>query len=661
MGEQTGGAVAGRYHLVEVLGEGGMGKAWRAWDERMAREVVLKQLKMPLGLAPEDRDKRVARMEREGRAAGKLKHPHIVTVYDQFHDDDGLPWLVMESVRGDSLERLLKKRGPLPETEVARIGARIADALAAAHEAGIVHRDVKPANVLLEGERVVITDFGIAAVTGEGTLTSHGSLLGTPAYMSPEQINGLKVTASSDLWSLGATLYTALEGRPPFEAESYAALLLAVSRDEPAPTTRADTLAPVLEQLMSRDPTRRPTAARAAVLLADPTAATTLQQPAPTLSPPTLSSPTLPVPPPEPDPAPVPAPAPAPRRAGAFTRRGFLVLLGVAGGGAAAVAVSRLTGGGDTDPEPPAFPRWEGTPVPYGGPLTGHTGYVWTLAFSPDSAFLATGGKDKTVRLWDVAAGTPHGAPLTGHGGHVSSVAFSPDGKVLATGSWDESVRLWDVATGTPLGAPLTGHGDRVSSVAFSHDGKVLATGGWDKKVRLWDVAARRSLGEPLTGHTRWVQSVAFGGGTVLATGGADGKLRLWDTATRAPLDDPLDGHDGGVWSVDFHPDGVTLATGGADGKVRLWDTAARVPLGKPLDGHTNEVYSVAFSPDGGTLASGSWDKTVRLWSAPSGTPVGSPLTGHTHWVEAVAFSPDGRLLASCGDDKTARLWRQKR
>jgi serine/threonine protein kinase len=265
--------IAGRYELITMLGQGGMGAAWEAQDRVLDRDVVLKQLKLPMSLPDEARLALVTRMEREARAAGRLKHPAIVTIYDQITDEDGLPWIVMELVRGRSLEETVKTDGRLSVDRVAWIGAQIAGALATAHAVGIVHRDVKPANVLLEGERVVLTDFGIAAWEGDVTLTPSGVMIGTPAYMAPEQVNGEGAGPASDMWSLGATLYTAVEGRPAFTAPNTAALLLTIILGQYPPASHAGPLQPILARLMHLSREERLTACEAAIALADPTAA----------------------------------------------------------------------------------------------------------------------------------------------------------------------------------------------------------------------------------------------------------------------------------------------------------------------------------------------------------------------------------------------------
>ncbi|WP_433473682.1 protein kinase domain-containing protein [Spirillospora sp. CA-142024] len=285
--DADGQVLAGRYRLTELLGRGGMGMVWRAHDEQLGRDVAVKELRLPEQLDDAGRQTWMARLHREARAAARLRHPGIVTVHDRVIDEDGRPWIVMELVRGRSLGDLLAAEGPLPPGRVAQIGLQMLEALHAAHRAGITHRDIKPANVLLEEDRVVLTDFGIAAVEGDATLTATGAVLGTPAFMSPEQVRGEETTAASDLWSLGATLYTAVEGRPPFEGASAGAVFVAIATQDPAPPVHAGFLEPVLRALLLRDPAQRPTADHLHVQLTSlaqsrpPAPSTALQRPVP--------------------------------------------------------------------------------------------------------------------------------------------------------------------------------------------------------------------------------------------------------------------------------------------------------------------------------------------------------------------------------------------
>ena len=289
--------VGGRYALTDVLGRGGMGTVWLATDQVLERQVALKEVTFSVDLSDEDRRILRERTLREARAAARLVHPHVTAVYDVV-EDGGKPWLVMEHVSARSLQEILEMQGPLAHDAVARIGLDVLAALEAAHEAGIVHRDVKPANVLVDragGAR--LTDFGIAHATGDSSLTTGGALIGSPSYMAPERANGETPGPAVDLWSLGATLYAAVEGRPPFDRGEAMATLMAVVSEDPAPMLRAGPLEPVLLGLLTKDPVRRMTPAEAWRLLE----AARTPGPAPSA-------------PPQPAPEPVPAGASGGRR-----------------------------------------------------------------------------------------------------------------------------------------------------------------------------------------------------------------------------------------------------------------------------------------------------------------------------------------------------------
>ncbi|WP_329016526.1 serine/threonine-protein kinase [Streptomyces sp. NBC_00690] len=259
--------IAGRYRLLGPLGEGGMGVVWRARDEVLAREVAVKEVRSPVGLSSADERRLYQRLEREAWAAGRISHRGVVTVYDVV-TDGGRPWIVMELVRGLALSDVLESDGPLTPQRAAQIGADVLTALGAAHEAGVLHRDVKPGNVLIANDgRVVLTDFGIAEVAGTSALTMTGELIGSPEYLAPERAQGHAPGPASDLWSLGVLLYTAVQGVSPFRREQALSTLRAVVDEEPSIPHLAGELAPVIEGLLRKNPDERLTAAAAHRLL----------------------------------------------------------------------------------------------------------------------------------------------------------------------------------------------------------------------------------------------------------------------------------------------------------------------------------------------------------------------------------------------------------
>ncbi|MEW1721157.1 serine/threonine-protein kinase [Streptomyces sp. NPDC093109] len=250
--------LAGRYRLGESIGSGGMGRVWRAHDEVLHRVVAIKELTAGRYASEADRAVLHQRTQNEARAAARITHPAVVTVHDVL-EHDGRPWIVMQYVDGPSLADVARDSGPVDYREAARIGLAVLGALRAAHTAGVLHRDVKPGNVLLARDgSVLLTDFGIAAIEGDATITRTGEIVGSIDYLAPERIRGADPGPASDLWSLGATLHTALCGSSPFRRESALATMQAVVTDEPEKPWSAGPLAPVIAALLRKDPDARP-------------------------------------------------------------------------------------------------------------------------------------------------------------------------------------------------------------------------------------------------------------------------------------------------------------------------------------------------------------------------------------------------------------------
>ncbi|MET7304919.1 protein kinase [Embleya sp. NPDC005575] len=248
--------VDGRYRLGEPLGRGGMGTVWLAFDELLRRDVAVKEVRIPDDLDEMETQGRCERALREARAAARITHPNVVTIFD-VAEDDGRPWIVMELVRAPSLTDVLDE-GRMAPHEAAEVGLAVLAALRAARAADVLHRDVKPSNILMApGGRIVLTDFGIATVAGSVTLTATGMLVGSPEYLAPERVLGRRPGPASDLWSLGVTLYQAVEGFSPFRRTGAMDTLSAVLTDEPAPPHRSDALWPAIEGLLRKDPLER--------------------------------------------------------------------------------------------------------------------------------------------------------------------------------------------------------------------------------------------------------------------------------------------------------------------------------------------------------------------------------------------------------------------
>ncbi|WP_084773732.1 serine/threonine-protein kinase [Nonomuraea candida] len=259
--------VAGRYQLLRELGRGGMGVVWEGRDTLLHRQVAIKEVLLPDGLSPGDRERQLLRTAREARTAAKLNHPNVVAVYDVV-EEGGRPWIVMELVSHPSVEQVVLTSGALPVREAADLGKQVLSALRAAHQVGILHRDVKPSNILLGDDgRAVLMDFGIATVEGDASLTRTGMVTGSPSFLAPERVRAENAGPESDLWSLGATLYACMVGRSPFERGDPMATLNALLNEEPDYRRIPPAMHPILKGLLRKEPQDRVDAEEADRLL----------------------------------------------------------------------------------------------------------------------------------------------------------------------------------------------------------------------------------------------------------------------------------------------------------------------------------------------------------------------------------------------------------
>jgi WD40 repeat protein/Flp pilus assembly protein TadD len=715
-GVTAGRTCLGKYELLEVVGRGAFGIVYRARDTELGRLVAVKLPRLGGPLTPAEAD----RFLREARSAAQLTHPGIVAVYDAGRAGDTC-FVVEELVQGGTLTDLLRQHRP-PFAESARLVADAADALHHAHEHGVVHRDVKPANILLSADgRPHLMDFGLARrAAGEVTMTLDGQVLGTPAYMSPEQAAGEAHTVDgrADVYSLGVILYELLTGELPFRGNTRL-LLHQVLHEEPKPPRALNDRIPrdletVCLKAMAKAPARRyPTAAALADDLRRFLKGEAIRA------------------------RPVGRPEKLRRwcrRNPALATSSGLALLALATTAVLAVsfglyksaAADRLRGALEESEDRgqrladanrtlaeidcrrrealrTSVAMMVERAVNLADQGEGRVGLLWLAralevcppddaalretiranlavcadsfhhlqsaawpeeagpllagALSPDGRYVVTAGQGGTARAWKVGTGEPVGPPLP-HAGRVSAVAFSPDGKWVATGGENETARLWDAVTGQPVGPPLPHQGD-VRALAFSPEGRLLLTAGAEKVARLWEVAPPSGSARTMLAelpHDGPISAVAFS---------PDGRLAA--TASEdgtARLWDAATGrpvgeplrHEKAVHAIAFSPNSKTVLTGSLDDTAALWEVRAGRGPGRRLICEGG-VMCVAFSPDGRTVAAGGLDHVARLWDAATGRPVGQPLAGHKGTVYGLAFSPDGLSLLTGSHDHTARLW----
>jgi WD40 repeat protein/tRNA A-37 threonylcarbamoyl transferase component Bud32 len=603
----------GKYTIEKELGEAGFGVAYLARNVKGER-VVIKTLNDTVQQRP-DFDKFQQDFLNEALRLAKCNHPHIVPIHEVIQE--GKLWcMVMEYIEGEDLATHLEKQGVLPEAEALRYIQQVGEALTVIHNNNLLHRDVKPDNILVRAgtSEAVLIDFGIAREFTPDLTQTHTQFLSS-GFAPIEQYDRLaKRGAYTDVYALAATLYVILTGQMP----------------EPAPVMAAGTplTPPKKHNPNISDNVNRAILKGMALKAKDRTQSVSEWLKLQGLG----SSPTKTI------------------IQNQSRLRQWAAYIAIAGAVVAIFIALTL----EPAPSVVGSPPKTSSPETFAlvNTFTGHSYWVDSVAFSPDGQILASGSDDKTIKLWNIPTGQLK-TTLTGHSTPVNSVAFSPDGQTLASGSYDHTIKLWNIPTGE-LKTTFTGHSNVVDSVAFSPDGQTLASSSWDNTIKLWNIPTGE-LQMTLTGLSKSAHSVAFSpDGQTLASGNRDNTIKLWNVPT-GELKTTLIGHSNSVWSVAFSPDGQTLASGSWDNTIKLWNIPIS-ELERTLTGHSELVTSVAFSPDSQTLASSSGDHTIKLWNVSTGK-LKTTLTDHSDYVNSVAFSPDGQTLASGSADYTIKLW----
>jgi serine/threonine protein kinase len=668
---------------VRELGRGGVGVVWLADDQLVRRRVAVKELRPPQGLSDADREVYATRALQEARSAARIHHPNAVTLHDVLPataGDDAV-YLIMELIEGPTLAQLIAQDGALPAPRVARYGLQLLNVLEAAHTLGIVHRDVKPGNIMITADdQVKLADFGFAHTMGDPRLTRSG-VMGTQAYMAPELFESEPITPAVDMWSLGATLYCAAEGRGPFDRDSTGATLRAILIDKISVPRCAPLLAAAITGLLRREPDQRATIEKTRAGLLQAASQTSGPQPPP---------PVAPEPPAGPASNPawfdqdtgrrevlIPAPHPVPEQpAGgrppyrrAIVIGALIVAVGLTGGFFGAIhsrspgthkltvtsrkcrspLVQSIQGPQSTSGTRPIIVKPRPKIAIAGKDLAGNS------ALSPDGKMVAT-YDPSSVALWNAANGQRY---ATLPGGGAFSVAFSPHTQLLAVA--DGSLSLWGITNHNRRPIART-RNIGACGVAFSPLGGTLAVADF-KGVQLWTVRPFRFV-TTLGGLSRYAPgAVAFSpnGKTLAAVDSATNQVVVWSIGKLKPIEilkPPTNEASGQDW-IAFSRGGRALAIvadsipGAAD--VWVWDVARHKLDSTLVDPYGRGVTAVAFSPDGHTLAVAYLNGAIYLWNVVTHKDIA--ILHDSSVSQTLSFSLDGRLLATNDRSGHVYIW----
>jgi WD40 repeat protein/serine/threonine protein kinase len=647
-----------RYRMLGFLGGGGMGRVFKAEHRLMERIVALKVLHRSLI----DRPDLIERFRREVKAAARLDHPNIVRALDADQAGDS-HFLVMEFVAGIGLDRLVTERGPLPIATACDYVRQAALGLQHAADRGMVHRDIKPGNLLVSSgvvsanqtpdarltthysprtaHQIKVVDFGLARFVSDSrpgsALTHPGTVVGTPDYMAPEQaLEPSRADTRADIYSLGCTLYYLLSGRVLFPRGSTLQKLMAHQEQRPQPVTRhrpevPPELAAILEKMLEKDPRRR---------------YQTPRQVADALAP--FAQPDRP-------------PVATPRRRRAWI--GLIALCALAAAGLVAiVSVPKQeeavpSASSATQSQPMSVASLKVQPVHLLGQdelrrLSGPPPFT-AAAFTADGRRALVAGPDFALQWVDLESGKEL-ARFPGHTAEVLAVALSPDGRRAISGGKDQTVRVWDLAGGGLLHTFRDQHTSWVRGVAILGDGRHAISAGNDGLLVLWDTVQARAKNR-FNAHPAMIRALAATRlGRYALTGSADRTLRTWDLAEgiQTPIQ-TFRGHDDAIWSAVYSHSMRYLLSGSADGTARLWRVTPEEEL-RMLTGHTGPVSAVALLPDNFWALTGGADHTIRLWNLATGQEA-HRREGHTDEIVQVAYLDDKVLSAS--RDGTLRVW----